>query len=92
MIETQKIYKDIEILPEEAKSLLFDFVQLLKKRYINSEANINSTKSESIIDKSETNEIDPLIGLFSGEAELATQSEDILQQEITLKSGWTWKK
>lgn len=34
---------------------------------------------------------DPLIGLFSGSPDLATQSEDILQQSITATSGWTWK-
>lgn len=35
---------------------------------------------------------DPLIGLFSGSPDLATQSEDILQQSITPPSGWTWKQ
>lgn len=35
-------------------------------------------------------ESDPLIGLFAGSPELATQSEAILQQEMT-RSGWTWK-
>jgi predicted DNA-binding protein len=35
---------------------------------------------------------DPLIGLFSGSPDLATQSEDILQQSITATSGWTWKQ
>ncbi|MEH2240471.1 hypothetical protein [Nostoc sp.] len=34
---------------------------------------------------------DPLIGLFAGTPDFATNSEDILQQEITEKSGWTWK-
>ncbi|MBW4434752.1 MAG: ribbon-helix-helix domain-containing protein [Pelatocladus maniniholoensis HA4357-MV3] len=35
---------------------------------------------------------DPLIGLFASANDLATKSEDILQQEITEKSGWTWKE
>jgi hypothetical protein len=35
---------------------------------------------------------DPLIGLFAGSPDLATKSEEILQQEITEKSGWTWKE
>lgn len=39
-----------------------------------------------------TTEPDPLIGLFSSSADLATQSEDILQQEIAQNSGWTWKE
>jgi predicted transcriptional regulator len=34
---------------------------------------------------------DPLIGLFAVTPDLATNSEDILQQEITEKSVWTWK-
>ena len=34
---------------------------------------------------------DPLIGLFSGSPDLATRSEDILQQSIDSTSGWTWK-
>jgi hypothetical protein len=34
---------------------------------------------------------DLLIGLFSGAADLATRAEDILEQEITPQSGWTWK-
>ena len=39
----------------------------------------------------ETTTADPLLGLFSGSANLATQSEDILQQEISARSGWSWK-
>ena len=35
--------------------------------------------------------VDPLIGLFAGSPDLATKSEEILQQEITEKSGWIWK-
>lgn len=35
---------------------------------------------------------DPLVGLFAGSPDLATQSENILQQEITQRSGWTWKE
>ncbi|MGG6268521.1 hypothetical protein ACQ4M3_25355 [Leptolyngbya sp. AN03gr2] len=35
---------------------------------------------------------DPLIGLFSGSSDLATRSEEILQEEIDQPSGWTWKQ
>jgi len=35
---------------------------------------------------------DPLIGLFTGSPDLASKSEEILLQEITNKSGWTWKE
>ena len=37
-------------------------------------------------------ETDPLIGLFSGSPTLATNAEDILQQNATPDSGWTWKQ
>ncbi len=39
-----------------------------------------------------TTDSDPLIGLFASSPDLATQSENILQQEITQESGWTWKE
>lgn len=38
-----------------------------------------------------TTDSDPLIGLFASSPDLATQSENILEQEITQESGWTWK-
>jgi hypothetical protein len=35
---------------------------------------------------------DPLVGLFAGPPDLATRAEEILEKEITLRSGWTWKE
>ena len=35
---------------------------------------------------------DPLVGLFSGSPELATQAEEILQQQPTSTSGFSWKE
>jgi hypothetical protein len=35
---------------------------------------------------------DPLIGLFSGSPNLATQAEELLQQAIDPKTGWSWKE
>lgn len=46
---------------------------------------------ESSIENPPKTEIDPLIGLFEGPADLATRSEEILPREIQDKSGWTWK-
>jgi hypothetical protein len=42
--------------------------------------------------KKTTDDSDPLVGLFASSPDLATQSENILQQEITQRSGWTWKE
>ena len=36
-------------------------------------------------------ESDSLVGLFASD-NVATNSEDILQQEIIEKSGWIWKE
>ncbi|KZL50663.1 hypothetical protein A2T98_06330 [Nodularia spumigena CENA596] len=33
VIKFEEIYRDIDTLPEEAQTLLLDFIQLLKKRY-----------------------------------------------------------
>ena len=35
---------------------------------------------------------DPLIGLFSGAPNLAERSEEILEQEIHVNAGWSWKQ
>ncbi len=35
---------------------------------------------------------DPLVGLFSSSKSLGRQSEEILQQELRERSGWTWKE
>ena len=37
-------------------------------------------------------ENEPLIGLFAGSPDLATNSEEILQEEVRDKSGWTHKE
>jgi hypothetical protein len=45
----------------------------------------------SVSDSEGDRSIDPLIGMFSGSPDLSTQAEEILSQEITPQSGWTWK-
>ena len=37
-------------------------------------------------------ESDSLVGLFAATSGLATNAENILQQEIVEESGWTWKE
>jgi hypothetical protein len=37
MIKIEQIYRDIDSLPEEAQTLLLDFIELLKKRYLQPE-------------------------------------------------------
>ncbi len=54
VIKFEEIYRDIDTLPEEAQSLLLDFIQLLKKHYpqteiqhIENEKTFSSTQQPS---------------------------------------------
>jgi hypothetical protein len=75
-------------------SLIERLTQLAQKRGQTAESLVTeavlSYLQTQVPDENDVND-DPLIGLFSGSPHLATQSEDILQQSITLTSGWTWK-
>lgn len=84
MQQVQQLHQDIDSLPNEAQGLLFDFVQILKKRYL------VSAQKEASQDRVETS--DPLVGLFAGSPNLAMQAEEILEAEITSKSGWSCKE
>lgn len=84
MQQVQQLHQDIDSLPNEAQGLLFDFVQILKKRYL------VSAQKEASQDRVET--ADPLVGLFAGSPNLAMQAEEILEAEITSKSGWSCKE
>jgi hypothetical protein len=75
-------------------NLVERLTQLAQKRGQTTESIITeavlSYLQTQVPDEKDVND-DPLIGLFSGSPDLATQSEDILQQSITATSGWTWK-
>jgi hypothetical protein len=75
-------------------NLIERLTQLAQKRGQTTESIITeavlSYLQTQVLDEKDVND-DPLIGLFSGSPDLATQSEDILQQSITTTSGWTWK-
>ena len=44
MQQVQQLHQDIDSLPNEAQGLLFDFVQILKKRYLVSAQNLFRAK------------------------------------------------
>lgn len=46
---------------------------------------MNLYESRSVVDD------DPIVGLYSGSPDLATNAEDILAAEIQPNSGWTNK-
>jgi hypothetical protein len=76
-------------------NLIEQLTQLAQKRGQTAESIITeavlSYLQTQVPDENDVND-DPLIGLFSGSPDLATQSEDILQKSITPTSGWTWKE
>jgi hypothetical protein len=49
MQQLQQIHQDIDSLPNEAQELLFDFVQILKKRYLVSAQNLSSTIQKDVL-------------------------------------------
>ena len=91
MQQVQQLHQDIDSLPNEAQGLLFDFVQILKKRYLVSAQNLSSTIQKSSTIPKDLSQ-DPLVGLFAGSPNLAIESEQILEAEITARSGWSCKE
>lgn len=81
-----------DVLRLSGSLTLDEKVQLIEalSRLIRQQINLSQETPSSI---ENTNvDSDPLVGLFSSTSDLATRSEEILQQEITEKSGWTWKE
>ncbi|MDJ1170140.1 DUF2281 domain-containing protein [Roseofilum sp. BLCC_M154] len=87
MVDIEQIQTDINELPEEAQSLLLDFIDLLKKRYstpekraINSDFSPNHQLSTlDILKESE------LIGCISAEPNLSTDYKSIVQEKLDSK-------
>ncbi|MEH1869030.1 MAG: DUF2281 domain-containing protein [Nostoc sp.] len=75
LIKFEEIYRDIDTLPEEAQILLLDFIQLLKKRYPQSESK-NHSQEKSLYDKFD--EIG-LIGCCSVEENLSITYKEVLK-------------
>lgn len=78
MINIDKIQQDINELPEEAQTLLVDFIELLKKRYS------LATKQEIKKENSESNREDwsDFIGCVEAEADLSRNYKTYLNKEL----------
>jgi hypothetical protein len=81
LIKFEEIYRDIDTLPEEAKILLLDFIQLLKKRYPQLESE-NHSQEKSLYDK--LDEIG-LIGYCSVDDNLSTTYKEVLSNTLDKK-------
>jgi SET domain-containing protein len=87
MLNIKQIQQDINELPEEAQTLLIDFIELLKKRYslaakpeIKSETNLDNQASTLDILKQAG-----LIGCISAESDLSTNYKSVLQEVLDSK-------
>lgn len=87
MVNIKQIQQDINELPEEAQTLLIDFIELLKKRYslaakpdIKSETNLDNQASTLDILKQAG-----LIGCISAESDLSTNYKSVLQEALDTK-------
>ncbi|MEH1810035.1 DUF2281 domain-containing protein [Nostoc sp.] len=81
LIKFEEIYRDIDTLPEEAQILLLDFIQLLKKRYPQSESE-NHSQEKSLDDKFD--EIG-LIGCCSVDENLSITYKEVLSNTLDNK-------
>ncbi|MDY7013447.1 MAG: DUF2281 domain-containing protein [Cyanobacteriota bacterium] len=79
MLLPEQIKKDIQDLPEEAQSLLIDFVRILKKRYAKATL---QTSTKSLYEKFDES---GLIGFVEDEEDLSISYKQILAESLTQK-------
>jgi hypothetical protein len=81
MLTLEQIQQDIQDLPEEAQSLLIDFIEILKKRYPKPTPK-NQSQEKSLYKKFD--EIG-LIGCVSTEENLSTTYKQVLREGLNAK-------
>ncbi len=86
MINIEQIQQDVSELPEEAQTLLIDFIELLKKR--SSQNQKQEIKSETKFD-SQVSTLDilkqaGLIGCISAESDLSTNYKSIIKEGLDM--------
>ena len=83
MIATlENLNNKVKDLPDTYLDELAEFIEYLFWKHQSAKESVEMLSIED----------DPIVGLFAGEPDLAEKSEEILAQEITNTSGWTWKK
>ena len=81
MTDFEQVYKDIDSLPEDAKALLFDFVQLLKQLHLPSKPEV-TVANQSVYDRFDKA---GLIGCCDVEEDLSTTYKDVLPDILAAK-------
>ena len=87
MLNIEQVQKDINELPEEAQTLLIDFLDFLKQRYsvakkqeVQSNPTLSSQSSTLDILKESG-----LIGCISAESELSTHYKSVIREGLNCK-------
>ena len=81
MINPEQIQQDINELPEEAQTLLMDFIDLLKKRY--SSPKYQETKKEA--SEIQIEDWSDFIGCVEAEPDLSRNYKNYLNRELSEK-------
>lgn len=81
MLSLEQIQKEIQELPEEAQTLLADFIEILKKRYP------KSAQPEEDSEQSPYQQFKQsgLIGFVSVEENLSTTYKQVLSEQLNAK-------
>jgi hypothetical protein len=80
MIQISQLQRDIAALPEEAQSLLLDFVELLKRRY----SSVSEDRTEEV-GNYEKFERMGLIGCCDVEEDLSVNYKSVLAESLKSK-------
>ena len=83
MLNMEQIQKDINELPEEAQTLLIDFIDSLKKRY--SLAEKQEVKSQPNLSTLDILKESGLIGCISAESDLSTNYKSVIREGLNCK-------
>ena len=82
MINLEKIQHDISELPEEAQTLVIDFIESLKKRYSVVKSTLPIDNQSSTLDILKES---GLIGCISAESDLSINYKSILKEGLDTK-------
>lgn len=87
MLDLKTLQKDINELPEEAQTLLADFIDLLKKRYSTAkkqEINPNQSHNQQRSNLEILRDAD-LVSCISSEPGLSSDYKSVIQQDLDSK-------
>lgn len=76
-----------------ASELSEKILAIAKQRGVSPNAVLDDAVRHYLRDVSTEAEVsDPLVGMYSGSSNIATEAEVLIDQAANRQSGWTWKK